>query len=745
MRSPLRALINKTPVPYVSSRNLTMPWVHRTGAEAQMRAMGSVGTLFAIVNRTSNATAQVEWKLWRKAPSGLPEDRTEVTSHAALDLWNKPNPFMTRQEFVESFQQHIDLTGEGWWVMSKNPRSPLPLELWPIRPDRIDPVPHPTDFLTGYVYRGPAGEEIPLEQQDVVQLRTPNPLDPYRGMGPVQSILMDLDATRYSAEWNRNFFLNSAEPGGIIEVPDTLSDTEFDELRARWNEQHRGVANAHRVAILEKGTWKDRKFTQRDMQFAELRGVSRDTIREAFGVPAFVLGEVGDVNRATAEASKALFAELLTVPRLERIKQALNNDLLPLYGPGAKGLEFDYCDPTPPDLETQNAALTAKAQAAQALRAAGWNGDDVLSAVGLPDMESPDPREETLIRIVTGAPSTAPMILPLLGFDLPTAESGAATPRELTDMVQKIYLGVNTVLTWEEARQILAAAGAPINPTAPRPAAPATAPQARSLSAFDLARARQPRRAIPGSGLRNADDEEEEQLAAARTLYEAALAQLLEDWEPVSAEQRDALIEQIRQAVADEDAAALAAVTAPTEAAAAVLTAALVAMHAAAAEQMAAEAAEQGVEVAPPPPDEEALGGVAVAVVGLLAAGLAGAAAAEALRLFTPGVDAGDVAAAVREFLEGLSDRALRDHLGGALHRAQNGGRFAVLEAAPEGVYIASEEMDSGTCGPCRAIDGTVFSSLGAAREAYGAGGYRACEGGIRCRGTVVGLWDGAQ
>jgi hypothetical protein len=48
-------------------------------------------------------------------------------------------------------------------------------------------------------------------------------MDPYRGMGVVQTILVDLDATRASAEWNRNFFLNSAEPGGIVEVDRRLT------------------------------------------------------------------------------------------------------------------------------------------------------------------------------------------------------------------------------------------------------------------------------------------------------------------------------------------------------------------------------------------------------------------------------------------------------------------------------------------------------------------------------------------
>jgi len=386
----IRSLLAKSPVAYAPSRagrGMASMWGSPSGAAAQMRSMGSVGTLFSIVNRTSTSTAQVEWHLYRKAKSGRREDRVEVTSHAALDLWNKPNGFMPRQEFVEVEQQHIDLTGEGWWVIARDPRSPIPLELWPVRPDRMTPIPSPTDYLVGYVYTGPDGEQVPLGLDEVIQIRMPNPLDTYRGMGPVQAILTDLDATRYSAEWNRNFFLNSAEPGGIIAVDRRLDDDEFDEMRMRWAEQHRGVAAAHRVAIMEQGaTWVERKFSQRDMQFAELRAVSRDVIREAFGMPAFALGEVQDVNRATADASRVWFAEQLTEPRLERFKAALNFELLPLFGATAQGLEFDYDSPVPEDEEAENAALTTRSTAAAVLVEAGYDPAEVLHTVGLPPM-----------------------------------------------------------------------------------------------------------------------------------------------------------------------------------------------------------------------------------------------------------------------------------------------------------------------------------------------------------------------
>ncbi|HWM95872.1 MAG TPA: phage portal protein [Streptosporangiaceae bacterium] len=394
-RTLFGALVNRagtatnTPVPFASR---AQSYGHglfgaNRGTTAQLGAMGSVSTLFAIVNRTAKAEAGVEWGLYRKAKSGKKEDRVPVTAHAALDLWNRPNAFYTQSVFVEAGAQHKQLTGEQWWVIAKDERSTLPLEVWPVRPDRIAPVPDPEKFLTGYMYTGPDGQQVALRKEDVIFIRTPHPTDPYRGIGPVQALLTDLDAVRYSAEWNRNFFLNSAEPGGIIEVPQGLSDPEFNELRDRWNEQHKGIANAHRVAILEHGVWKDRKYSQRDMQFVELRNVSREVIREAFGFPKPMLGAVDDVNRANGDSGERMFARWLIVPDLEAIRDALNNQLLPLYGATAQGLEFDFVNPVPDDVDTEAKQLTARANAAKALADAGlWDADDILSAVGLPDM-----------------------------------------------------------------------------------------------------------------------------------------------------------------------------------------------------------------------------------------------------------------------------------------------------------------------------------------------------------------------
>lgn len=81
-----------------------------------------------------------------------------------------------------------------------------------------------------------------------------------------------------------------------------------------------------------------------------------------------------------------------------------------------------------------------------------------------------------------------------------------------------------------------------------------------------------------------------------------------------------------------------------------------------------------------------------------------------------------------------------------AISGADGIGRQAVAVNNPQGrqparVY-ASEILDGNTCGPCSLVDGREYSSVGEARVDYPAGIYRACDGGPRCRGTLVFVWE---
>jgi len=111
---------------------------------SQMNAMSSVGWLFAVVNRIAQSIAAQEWKLYRVQGG----ERDEIDAHPALDLWRSANPFVTRADFLETSQQHMELVGEMWWVLVRNGAG-VPVEIQGVSPDRMRPIPHPTAFIAG--------------------------------------------------------------------------------------------------------------------------------------------------------------------------------------------------------------------------------------------------------------------------------------------------------------------------------------------------------------------------------------------------------------------------------------------------------------------------------------------------------------------------------------------------------------------------------------------------------------------
>jgi hypothetical protein len=414
VKSGLRRAVrpsNKTPVPMGSGDIMKLPGT-ALGTNTDLtliRAYKSNGTVQSNVSMLATSAAGPAWKLYRPQPvdgrrryttsDEGSDQRVEVIHHAALSALNSPAeitvgnirlPVWTRFGLFEISNIWLECTGKSHWVVDRGPNgtAPFPLGYWPVRPDRMMPVPDRDNYLAGWVYTAPDGrEKVWLEPTDVIYNKYPDPEDPYGGVGPIRSVLTDVDAARYTAEWNRNFFLNSAEPGGVIVADHKLEDDEYNDLVNRWRDAHRGVARAHRVAVLENGqTWVPNAHTMRDMDFANLRGTSRDVIREALGMHKVMTGVTDDVNRANAQTGEEVFASWKIKPRLDRWRDVFNSQMLPLFGSTGQNVEFDYCLPTPVNREQDNMELTAKANAWAVLVANGADPDDAAGIVGLPKM-----------------------------------------------------------------------------------------------------------------------------------------------------------------------------------------------------------------------------------------------------------------------------------------------------------------------------------------------------------------------
>lgn len=398
MRSAIGRVRNKNRVPLgnrAASRGLAYNLGVGSGnRETYLKQYGISGTLYGIISLLAESSATPQWHLYKKQPvdgrrrystaDQGSDQRVEVVQHAAIKLWNSPNDFHTGFEFREGSQQHEELTGETFWVLDME--IGFPTAMWYVRPDRMEPVPDPDDYLVGWIYTGPNGENIPLRADEVILEKRPDPLDPYRGAGPVASIMPNIQQQRYATEYQRNLFFNGADPGGVITVPNKLTDKRLDELIDRWREGHRGISRAGKVGILEDGAqWTPNAHTNKDMEYGQLRLANRDELREAWRMHKAMMGTSDDVNRAAAQTAEEVFVGWQLIPRLNRRRDTLDNKLLPKFKDPS--VEFDYEDPSPENKEAAALEMSEKATAFKTLTDAGVDPHDALETVGLPDMK----------------------------------------------------------------------------------------------------------------------------------------------------------------------------------------------------------------------------------------------------------------------------------------------------------------------------------------------------------------------
>jgi HK97 family phage portal protein len=716
----------KPPIPLAPRHGITMPLgLGGPADDTEQLGLTSVnGTTFAVVDLLCRDVAGYtnSWHLYHadtttsRGRVSQPDPSREVLNHAALDLWFQPNDWYDNNLFMWSTGQHVELTGKAFWVLTMTPYGPI--DMWLVRPDRMTPVPDPNGFLLGWIYSGPTGEQIAIPAAEVVWIRQPNPMDPYDGLSPATPLQTDIESGRAISEWNHNFFTNSAEPGGVIQLPEgvSLSDEQFREQTSRWAEQHQGVSRAHRIAWLENGAlWQSTGYSMADMQFVELRQDSRNAIYEGWGVGGGMLGVVEDVNRANMEGTEYNYTKRKIATRLSMYRGVLNGQFLAKYGPTGRGLVWDFDNPVPDDWQAD--AETMQAQSASVLNyvTAGYkpNGDGgVLQTVGVPEMEYVGP--------------------PQLPQFKPAQGAGGGAMNELAT----VLTAIGEKLTALEVRI----------DRHPHAIAPAPAIQVEAFRLPSLVRAAQ-------ESTQSAEQPDTD-LDAHQAEWEAQLNALMIAWPALVAAQQADLVDQVRSAMASDDPAQqLGDINPDTAAAEAALLAAMTAIALTSGKHVVAEAAAAGVAIMAGQIPDARLEAIATAVVALLGTELAVSAARRAtMWIGDAGKTAAEVAADVADYLANLSDAGARIQLGGALSGAQTQARIETYDhaATNQQRYAelrANEVLDTNTCGPCDEEDGTVFGSTAdsatvvKARAAYPFGQFRDCEGRQRCRGTVTASW----
>lgn len=304
--------------------------------------------VYACISRKAASAAMVSpvgYVGERAAPERLAD------AHPLARLLRRPNRWMSWFEMQELLVSYLELDGNVFLYKARAVvRGPV-AGLFPLRPDRVRPVPKGGELL-GYVYDGRdtgAFEGLtPFLPDEVIHIKLPNPGDPFEGLGRGLSSLAaaigDVDLDNQNVSFLRAFFRNAAVPFGLLKTKQKLLDGEVKRIRERVRSQYAGSSNWHDIMILDADADYQRLgLSMSELEFDALDSRNEARICAALNVPPIIAGARVGLEHSTysnyGEARTSFWEDVL-VPLYGRFADGLNLGM-EMDFPGA-WIDYDF-------------------------------------------------------------------------------------------------------------------------------------------------------------------------------------------------------------------------------------------------------------------------------------------------------------------------------------------------------------------------------------------------------------------
>lgn len=312
------------------------------GPEKYGQYLASSNDIYSIVTFRARHMGSLPLLVFR----GRGPEKEEVSEGDLVELLLRVNDHWTFPRLMRQTEMAMGVYGEAFWALDHNPRTRR-RELWWLHPTRTHPVPHPTEWLSGFLYQPSTGAApIPFGASEVIWLRYPNPLDEYAGLSPVAAARLAADVASAAMASNRNLFRQGLQIGGLLMPKDTkvtFSPEQAADLEEMLDRRFRGVDKAHRWGVLRfEAQTKDVAVSPKDAEFVAALNVTFRQACRAYGVPSPLLNDLEHATLANLRELQRAFWEHGMVPDANFYASDLEEQLLPALGIKGHHLEWDF-------------------------------------------------------------------------------------------------------------------------------------------------------------------------------------------------------------------------------------------------------------------------------------------------------------------------------------------------------------------------------------------------------------------
>lgn len=279
--------------------------------------------VFRCVNERAQAAASASIHVFNDA--GAPQ-----LNHPLAKLFHKPNPYMSEFDLWEITTIYHDLAGRAYWEQVRGPLGNT-VELWPLRPDRVKAVGGANDLIAYYEYHVPGTEPFKLDAENVIEIKTFDPLNLYGSVAPALVAARGVSVDNAVTDFLKLFFERGGVPQGLIKTKKKLVDTDVTDIRRRWRQRYGGYQNWVDPAVLDMDAeYQKTGLTFAEMGFEVLDARNEIKICQALSVPPILVGARVGLERATYanyREARTAFWEDIIIPLFKHYRDTFQREL----------------------------------------------------------------------------------------------------------------------------------------------------------------------------------------------------------------------------------------------------------------------------------------------------------------------------------------------------------------------------------------------------------------------------------
>lgn len=283
-----------------------------------------------------------DWKLYQKTGNKL----IEIAEHEFLELWNNPNPFQTRDDFIGEWIGWLKIVGGDYIYCPTIDAGPnkgklvkiehLPAH-WtePIFGDILNPI---KAFMINGIYSNP----IPAGK--ILYTKYWNPTNNLLPMSPLRAHI--LTATLNSDAKLR--LKNTIKSGGLQGwISGTGGESEFSETQANYlrdelSRRYSGPDKAGSIPVIEgSAKWNEVGLSPVELEILKALEFSFNDLCNAYRFPSVLLNQDKNANYNNVNNFRKDLYSNVIIPDLEMIAERITTKWLPNYGKGLI-LKADY-------------------------------------------------------------------------------------------------------------------------------------------------------------------------------------------------------------------------------------------------------------------------------------------------------------------------------------------------------------------------------------------------------------------